>query len=200
MPPSGSVRISHPDRSDVGCPHIEGCPLFPLLNGSIRGWRSYYCDNEVGWRTCARYEEAIAGRPVPITLLPNGAKAQHLRGISRPRPQQPQPSHHTGYGHPALFEPAPASAPPAGRPPHHAPPVTQAPRHTPPAPRRAPNSPPGGPTATAVRPPAQNQVSTVWPVPATHALDHPATPPVRTSRPARRRWWIRLADWITGPA
>jgi len=62
----------------VGCSHTTGCPLFPLLNTSLRGWRNYYCDSEDHWLDCARYKLALSGKPVPISLLPNGRQAHHL--------------------------------------------------------------------------------------------------------------------------
>lgn len=63
----------------MGCPHAERCPLFPLLRASLRSWRDYYCDSGDGWRGCARYELSLTGAVVPITLLPNGVHAQHLK-------------------------------------------------------------------------------------------------------------------------
>jgi hypothetical protein len=185
------------DRSDVRCPHSTGCPLFPLLNGSIRGWRDHYCDHEIGWRECARYEEATRGRPVPITLLPNGANAQHFRGITRPRTQRPEPIYDTAHGHAkAWFEPAPAGTPSAGRVPHCGPPAAATSQQEPTAGRWTPVS-----TAPAahVRAPAPDCLDPVRQVGAVHAFDRPE-PPARTVLPARRRWWTRLADWIAGPA
>ncbi|GGS16573.1 hypothetical protein GCM10010269_64620 [Streptomyces humidus] len=66
----------------VGCLHASTCPLFPHLNESLAGWRTYYCDNEANWRGCARYQMSLTGDRVPITLLPNGRHARHLA----PRP------------------------------------------------------------------------------------------------------------------
>lgn len=72
--------MSRSDRSDVGCSHAQGCPLFPLLSGSLGSWRSYYCDSTDRWLGCARYKVSLSGNPVPIALLPNGHTAQHLVG------------------------------------------------------------------------------------------------------------------------
>lgn len=110
------------------CPHAQGCPLFPLLNASLRGWRECYCDSTDNWRTCARYQLSTMGEPVPISLLPNGVTAQHLQ-VHGTTPRSPGPE--SGFG-------------PAGRP-------TQ------------------------------------------------ADPQARRQRPERRRWWTRIADWMTGP-
>lgn len=63
----------------LGCTHARGCPLFPLLRASLRAWRDYYCDTEDRWRSCARYNLAVRGQPVPISLLPNGHHAEHIR-------------------------------------------------------------------------------------------------------------------------
>jgi hypothetical protein len=116
-PPARVARRS--DRSDMGCSHTGECPLFPLLNASLRDWRDYYCDSEDGWRGCARYKLSTTGQPVPITLLPNGANAQHLRGVSAvhssdaAQPRHVPPSR-LDPGFPqtpaARFEPAPTPA------------------------------------------------------------------------------------------
>ena len=110
LPRPGGVRPT--DRSGVGCSHREGCPLFPLLNASLRGWRDHYCDSADRWRDCARYKMSLTGQLVPITLLPNGHDAQLLR----PDPGQAPPSRlDSGSPETAVsipqFEPAPASAP-----------------------------------------------------------------------------------------
>ncbi|SCE98261.1 hypothetical protein GA0074695_2658 [Micromonospora viridifaciens] len=98
----------------MGCSHAQECPLFPLLNASLRDWRNYYCDSAEGWRTCARYQLSRTGRLVPITLLPNGVDASHLRRdpaadgwdtASQPSPSRPSP------GSSQRFEPVPAREP-----------------------------------------------------------------------------------------
>ncbi|MPY49330.1 hypothetical protein FPZ41_12385 [Streptomyces sp. K1PN6] len=66
----------------MSCSHAEGCPLFPLLRASLRGWRNYYCDSEGQWHSCARYQMALTGERVPISLLPNGAQARHLEDMA----------------------------------------------------------------------------------------------------------------------
>jgi hypothetical protein len=62
----------------MGCTHVSGCPLFPKLNASLRGWRDAYCDSGAGWQSCARYQRSLTGQVVPLTLLPNGHDAQVL--------------------------------------------------------------------------------------------------------------------------
>ncbi|GLX53235.1 hypothetical protein Shyhy01_61850 [Streptomyces hygroscopicus subsp. hygroscopicus] len=87
------------EGSDVGCSHAAGCPLFPFLRGSLQGWREYYCDSEDRWLGCARYQTSLTGERVPISLLPNGARARHLEAeaeagrsgaASRSAPGRPQ--------------------------------------------------------------------------------------------------------------
>ena len=56
----------------MACTHTADCPLFPKLHASRAAWRTHYCDTETQWTTCARYERAVKGQPVPIALLPNG--------------------------------------------------------------------------------------------------------------------------------
>lgn len=62
----------------MGCTHVPDCPLFPKLNASLRGWRDAYCDSDTAWRDCARYQQSNMGRPVPLTLLPNGRLAHTI--------------------------------------------------------------------------------------------------------------------------
>jgi hypothetical protein len=185
MPPIPARWCARRDRSGVGCSHREGCPLFPLLNASLRGWRDHYCDSADRWHGCARYKLSRTGRLVPITLLPNGHDAQLLRpdpGVDRSGAVKPRhaprqaPSSQLNSGSPetavpmARFEPGPAPAP------------TQL---LEPSPSAEVPQPPGSPPAV--------------PQP-------PKRPPARLTRPARpahgstRRWWTRLTDWMTGPA
>ena len=63
----------------MACSHIAACPLFPLLNSSVGGWRRCYCDSQDGWRDCARYQQSVRGQFVPLSLLPNGRDARHLQ-------------------------------------------------------------------------------------------------------------------------
>lgn len=85
----------------MSCSHAAGCPLFPLLRASLQGWRDYYCDSEDQWLGCARYQVSLTGERVPISLLPNGARARHLEdaatgqdrsGAAGPE-QAPPPQH-----------------------------------------------------------------------------------------------------------
>lgn len=54
------------------CPHKITCELFPLISGSgaLNIWQNYYCDGN--YESCKRYQSALNGQQIPITLLPNG--------------------------------------------------------------------------------------------------------------------------------
>jgi hypothetical protein len=62
----------------MACAQIADCPLFPNLKSSLAGWRTHYCDADEAWLNCARYTRRLAGKPVPVALLPNGKLAQIL--------------------------------------------------------------------------------------------------------------------------
>ena len=174
MPPTRPGGARRTDRSGVGCSHRAGCPLFPLLNASLRGWRDHYCDSENRWHDCARYKLSLTGQLVPITLLPNGHDAQLLRpepgesGASEPRraPEQAPPSPETAVAM-AQFEPAPAPEP--ARPLEPSPPA------------QVPQSAESPPSRLA-RPARQAHGS------------------VRHRWTGLTGWWTRFADWMTGPA
>ncbi|MDN5749417.1 MAG: hypothetical protein L0H64_13015 [Pseudonocardia sp.] len=97
----------------MGCSHAESCPQFPLLKASLRGWRDYYCDDEIRWRECARYRMSLAGRPVPITLLPNGKDAQYLSEATAGRPATAEEARHRTPPGGGRAAPATLAAPPA---------------------------------------------------------------------------------------
>lgn len=56
----------------VRCSHITSCELFPkfAVRSSLKVWITFYCQANFG--ACARYQLALANRPVPVNLLPNG--------------------------------------------------------------------------------------------------------------------------------
>jgi hypothetical protein len=190
MPSLQAVRRL--DRTDVGCTHAEGCPLFPMLRASLRSWRDHYCDSEDRWRSCARYQLAVTGQLVPISLLPNGKEVEHLRraadqsGAAEAQPtSRTVPPNRLDRGSPETtfwFESAPGS------------------RKGPPAqldqgwpetrdwsePARVPPRP-----SASARP---SQVSS----------PRPEAPPRRQHVPQRRapkrHWWDRLIDWMRGSA
>lgn len=69
----------------MACTHAAACPLFPLLNASLDGWRRCYCDSADGWRGCARYQQSLRGQYVPLSLLPNGHDASLSPGVAEAR-------------------------------------------------------------------------------------------------------------------
>lgn len=73
----------------MACSHSGGCPLFPKLNASLRGWRDAYCDSDTEWRSCARYTQSLTGRSVPLTLLPNGKYAHTMTRAAGPADPPP---------------------------------------------------------------------------------------------------------------
>jgi hypothetical protein len=164
------------EGSDVGCSHAGGCPLFPLLRASLQSWRDYYCDSEDRWHDCARYKLARRGELVPISLLPNGHEAWHLRSEAdaywstvnqRQAHGQVSPSWPEPWAQETApwFEPAPPQPPPA-------------------PPRLAGHRPRPLPSPRVTHQTQQIGSSDQ------HAW--PASP--------KRGWWARLVDWMRGPA
>ncbi|WP_300010879.1 hypothetical protein [Pseudonocardia sp.] len=99
----------------MACSHTAACPLFPLLNSSLEGWRRCYCDSADGWRGCARYQQSLRGQYVPLSLLPNGHDAHHLQSAAADRGAAAPPGGRAAGGAPTLvdllFEHAPPREP-----------------------------------------------------------------------------------------
>ncbi len=195
----------------MGCSHTRECPLFPLLNASLRDWRNYYCDSEDGWQKCARYQLSKTGQLVPISLLPNGADAVHLKGIpvvhtsetatpGRVPPPEPEPEVRRGFELPPVPTGQHNGQQYAGQ--QHA--------------GQYNGQEYGGQQYARQRYAGQNNgaqpqgsFNGFVPASAPNRVPPPAVPVARpappvsqATRPApkRRRWWNRLADWIAGPA
>lgn len=192
MPPTRPGGVRQTDRNGVSCSHREGCPLFPLLKASLRGWRDHYCDSEDRWHDCARYKLSLTGQLVPITLLPNGHDAQLLRpDFDADRSGAAKRKQLSRQAPPARVKSAaPAATVTAGR---FEPVPTPAPAELPaPAEPLDEPSPPSSSPQPSGNPPAVPQPQ--------------ASPPARLTRPPRRtygaafHWWIRLLDWMAGPA
>jgi hypothetical protein len=155
----------------VGCSHAGGCPLFPLLRASLQSWRDYYCDSDDRWHDCARYKLSLTGELVPISLLPNGRDAGHLRqeaddywSSTTQRPAPPPPP-----------RPAPAQE------------LWRDPWSQPNAPWFEPAPPPTRPPGVNHRPrPMPGPRVTVQVEPDQHAVP-------------KQGWWARLVDWMKGP-
>lgn len=184
--------VCRSEGSDVGCSHAVGCPLFPLLRGSLQGWRSYYCDTEDRWLGCARYQMSLTGDRVPISLLPNGARARHLEDMatgadrsaanSEQTPQQAPPPHHDPWSAQSASWPQPAPA----QPPQPHVPATAAPETV--------------AQFGAASPPIQvshHQPSPPLQAPQPH---HRPSRHVRQAPGSKRGWWARFTEWMGGPA
>lgn len=168
-PPTGGARRS--DRSDVGCSHTEECPLFPLLSASLRGWRDHYCDSDDSWLDCARYKASLTG-PVPISLLPNGRDAQHLKEAVA------EPMQVLGAAEPV-----------------------RAPGREPRMPRQQPR-PPLDSWSREIADWFEPEAAPARPVePSPRRPPRPAaSPPRRAAHVAKRHWWTRIAEWMRSPA
>lgn len=196
--PHGTGGVRRSEGSNVSCPHAAGCPLFPLLRASLQGWRDYYCDSEDQWAGCARYQVSLTGERVPISLLPNGARARHLEDATTDADPY-------GAAHP---EQGPPQAPPP-----HAPP----PQHDPWPPQNAPWSqsaparPPEPSEHVTAAPEAMAQFGAASPTipvspyrpssapPFPEPPDHPSRHAGR-GRGSKRGWWARFTEWMGGPA
>jgi hypothetical protein len=54
------------------CSNNANCPLFAqfAMEPSLKLWKQHFCEGE--YTKCVRYQYALEGKPVPITLLRNG--------------------------------------------------------------------------------------------------------------------------------
>lgn len=54
------------------CSHATNCQLYAQFaaDASLKLWKQHFC--ETAHEKCARYQLALAGKPIPLTLLPNG--------------------------------------------------------------------------------------------------------------------------------
>lgn len=188
---TGGVRRS--EGSNVSCSHAVGCPLFPLLRSSLQGWRDYYCDSEDHWLGCARYEMSLTGERVPISLLPNGARARHLEDAGG------------DMGRSGAVDPGqePLQAPPPQRHPWS----PESASWSQPEPARPPQ--PSGPAAAASEAgirlgpaSAPISVSVHRPSPSPQ-FPQPQDRPSRRARQgtrSKRGLWARFTEWMGGPA
>ena len=58
----------------MACTHLDNCELFVqfALNPALDIWKGAYCNGDYG--SCIRYETALKGQVVPLSLLPNGKR------------------------------------------------------------------------------------------------------------------------------
>lgn len=56
----------------MACNHSASCELFPLMamEPALQLWKKHFCDGQ--FERCARFQLALKGTTVPLTLLPNG--------------------------------------------------------------------------------------------------------------------------------
>jgi hypothetical protein len=61
------------------CRHSANCPLYAQFAAepALKIWQHHYCDEN--FVSCARYQLASGGKPVPLTLLPNGKEVKRCR-------------------------------------------------------------------------------------------------------------------------
>jgi hypothetical protein len=56
----------------MACSHTTNCQLYAQFaaDSSLKLWKQHYCEGI--FDQCARYQLSLEGKPVPLTLLPNG--------------------------------------------------------------------------------------------------------------------------------
>lgn len=62
------------------CSNHASCQLFPqfAMEPSLKIWQQHFCEGN--FKVCVRYQHSVEGKPVPLTLLPNGKILNKLRG------------------------------------------------------------------------------------------------------------------------
>ncbi len=60
----------------MNCTHSKDCQLYAqfAMDPSLRLWKQRYCVAE--FKQCARYQLALEGKSIPLTLLPNGRRVK----------------------------------------------------------------------------------------------------------------------------
>ncbi|MDH5446716.1 MAG: ankyrin repeat domain-containing protein [Gammaproteobacteria bacterium] len=63
----------------MSCSHTKDCQLYPQFaaDPSLKLWQQHYCESN--FEACARYQIALSGKQIPLTLLPNGKLLQRYR-------------------------------------------------------------------------------------------------------------------------
>lgn len=63
----------------VVCTHTQSCQLYAQFaaDPGLKLWRQHYCESN--YKACARYQVALSGKAIPLTLLPNGKLLQRYR-------------------------------------------------------------------------------------------------------------------------
>lgn len=60
----------------MSCSHTTSCQLYPMLamEPALLLWKKHYCEGD--FEKCQRYKLSLEGKPIPLTLLPNGKKLE----------------------------------------------------------------------------------------------------------------------------
>ena len=63
----------------MGCSHTQSCQLYAQFaaDPGLLLWRQHYCESN--FEGCARYQIALSGKAIPLTLLPNGKLLHRYR-------------------------------------------------------------------------------------------------------------------------
>ena len=61
------------------CSNHASCQLFPqfAMDPSLKIWQQHFCEGK--YKSCVRYQNSVEGKPVPLTLLPNGKVLHKVR-------------------------------------------------------------------------------------------------------------------------
>ncbi|WP_158711020.1 hypothetical protein [Streptomyces albus] len=184
----------------------------------MQSWRDHYCDSEHQWRSCARYQTSLTGERVPISLLPNGRHAHHLRraadtaaSCGEAVPEQQPPHQAQPYRQPPPPQQAQQPSPPQQAQPLRRDPWTpETDSWFRPA-QEQPHPHPSEPYGRGVAAPettARFEPAPQW-EPARPGEVPPRRAPRQPDRRARhtrqatgqkRGRWARLMEWMRGPA
>ncbi len=63
----------------MACSHTQSCQLYPQFaaDPGLKLWQQHYCESD--YAKCARYQIALSGTTIPLTLLPNGKQLHRYR-------------------------------------------------------------------------------------------------------------------------
>lgn len=64
--------MAEPEKKS--CEHTASCAMYALFkhSGTLAVWQINYCSGD--YKRCARYMLSVEGKPVPLDLMPNGAR------------------------------------------------------------------------------------------------------------------------------
>ena len=63
----------------MACTHTQSCQLYAQFaaDPGLKLWQQHYCESN--YKACARYQVALSGKSIPLTLLPNGKLLHRYR-------------------------------------------------------------------------------------------------------------------------